>query len=190
MDGEEPLGVLHGALELLDRDGRGVGADDGVGAGVLGDLPEHLALDIDPLEHGFLDEVDVGDSFFDGLAGGDVLRDEIGGAGSVQALLLEVAGFLLEALEGLVGDLDVDIGDGHVEAGHGEDLGDATAHVASADDGHGGNGHLGGLLRLYGTRPQRATPMTTPLLGVRRESARSSRALNNTDPIGYRRTRM
>src|SRR5690625_5889552 len=48
---------------------------------------------------------------------------------------------LLEALEGLVGDGDVDIGDGHVETGDGEDLRDPSAHVAGADDGHGGDGH-------------------------------------------------
>jgi hypothetical protein len=94
--GEEALGVLHGADQLLDRDGRGVGADDRVGAGVLGDRAEHVALDVEALEDGLLDEVDVGDGLLDRLAGGDVLRDELGRARGEQPLLLELARLALQ----------------------------------------------------------------------------------------------
>src|SRR5699024_2311225 len=118
-------------------------ADDRVGASVLGDRREDVALDVDALEDGLLDEVDVGDGVLEGLAGGDVLRDEIRGAGRVQALLLEVARLLSQALERGVRVLDADVRDGPPEPGDREDLGDAAAHVARADDGHGGDGHGG-----------------------------------------------
>src|SRR5690606_29233212 len=114
---------------------------------VLRDRAEHVALDVEALEDGLLDEVDVRHGLLEALAGGDVLRDEVRGAGREQALLLELARLALQALEGGVRVLDADVGDGHVEAGDGEDLGDAAAHVSGAADGDGRDGHSGELLR-------------------------------------------
>src|SRR5699024_260455 len=146
----------------------------------LGDGREHVALDVEALEDGLLDEVDIGDGVLDGLAGGDVLRDELGGAGAVPALGLDVLRLRAETLEGGVRVLDADVGDGHVEARDGEDLGDAAAHVAGADDGHGGDGH-GELLR-----PSGAPPWTGRLCCRAAPSGRASRTrYENSDPSGY-----
>src|SRR5690606_8167542 len=55
-----------------------------------------------------------------------------------QAISGELGGLSDEALAVAAGDLDVDVGDTHVDSGQREGLGDSATHVTATDDGVNG----------------------------------------------------
>ena len=119
--------------EAGDRQGRGVGAEDGLGTDGGLDLGDDLGLDLGILEHGLDDQVAA------------LQRGVVGGRGDAAEQRVAVGG-LGAALHDLVGDQLVRIGlalvggllvavDQHdLEAGLRGDIGDAGAHEAGADD--------------------------------------------------------
>src|SRR5699024_12680999 len=114
---------------------RGVGADDGLGARRLGDLPEYRGLDLEVLEDRFEDEVGGGRGLVDRARGREVVPDRRGRAAREQAAVLESLRLLDEPMVSCGRDLGAPIGDQHGEARANVDLGDAAAHVSGADDG-------------------------------------------------------
>jgi hypothetical protein len=138
---QEAVGVLQVRGEPADGQGRGVGADDGVRAGGGLDGGQHRTLDRRVLGDGLLDEVRLGDGLGQALGGPHVGLDQIRRPRVEEALVLEGAGLLPDPVELAPGGLGVGVGDGDLEAGDGQHLGDAAAHVAGADDGDVADAH-------------------------------------------------
>ena len=135
VNAEEALGVGQVCREVADRQGGGVAADDRVRAGGCLDALQYRTLDLRLLQHGFLDQIRLGDRLRQAVGGAQVGPDQIGRPGIEEPLGLEVLGFATQPLEVATGQGGVGVDDDHVEAGHREDLGDAPTHVAGADDG-------------------------------------------------------
>ena len=92
-------------------------------------------LDLDDLGHGFFDEVGVCHGFLDVLGGPEVFLQDGGGACREQPLGHELVGFGQEPLVVLLRHLGGHVRECNPGAAEGQDLGDAAAHVAGADDG-------------------------------------------------------
>ena len=98
-------------------------------------LLQHRALDLRPLQHGFLDQIRLGDRLRQAVGCAQVGPDQIGRPGVEEPLGLEVLGFATQPVEVATGQGGIGVDDDHVETGHRKDLGDTATHVAGADDG-------------------------------------------------------
>ena len=134
VDAEEALGTGQVCRQVADREGGGVAADDRVRTSGCLDALQHRALDLRPLQHGFLDQIRLGDRLGQAVGCAQVGPDSIGRTGLEEPLGLEVLGFATQPVEVATGQGGIGVDDDHVEAGHRKDLGDAATHVAGADD--------------------------------------------------------
>lgn len=133
VDSDEVLGTLHTLGEDGDRQGRGVGTQDGVGLDDVLDLLEHLVLHLDRLEGGLDDEVHA-------LEVGGVDGRVDAGEQSVALLLRGLAlgdGLRLELLRvtlTALGSFEVDVLEDDLHAGLGRHVSDCGTHHSGADD--------------------------------------------------------
>ena len=133
MDADEARGVGKALGERGDRQGRGVGGEDHARLERRLSLRIGLGLHLAVLEHGFDDEVAVGER---GIVGGrGDARDERvalrrGGAAAVDLVADQLCRMRLAALRGLL----VAVDQHDVDAGERGDVADARAHEAGADD--------------------------------------------------------
>ena len=98
-------------------------------------LLQYRALDLRLLQHGFLDQIGLGDRLRQAVGGAQVGPDQIGRPGVEEPLGLEVLGFATQPVEVATGQGGIGVDDDHVQTGHRKDLGDTATHVAGADDG-------------------------------------------------------
>ena len=132
VDADEVLLPLDPLREAGDRQGRGVGTQDGVRLDDVLDLLEDLVLHVNRLEGGFDDQVDTLE-----IGGVDGRVDPaeqrvallLGGLALGECLLLELLGVALA----LLGGVEVDVLEHDLHAGLGRYVGDRGTHHACAD---------------------------------------------------------
>ncbi|MNQ66869.1 hypothetical protein D3C85_813710 [compost metagenome] len=153
MDADEVLGTDRGLGQAGDRQGRGVGAEDGafsqLGLGALG----HVGLDLAVFEHGLDDQVRALDVIIVG-GGGDESQGGVelllGHLAARQALLQQFLDVGLALVGGFLGLVDQD----GLDAGHDLHIGHARAHHAGAQDRDLPGVRLGHARRTHGALVQ------------------------------------
>ncbi|MNY56881.1 hypothetical protein D3C86_1930060 [compost metagenome] len=93
-------------------------------------------LEVEDLRNGLLDQIYVADRVLDGGRRRDALGDLVGRIHGEDPPLAVVGGLADEAFTVGDGELGTGIGQDDLSARQRQDLGDAAAHVAGADDGH------------------------------------------------------
>jgi hypothetical protein len=134
----QALGPLQRRADGGDRDRRGVGAEDAVGADDVFEVAVELLLGFEALDDGFDDEGGVGQVGSCSTAAG--ARRRGGGLGAHAALVGELAELGADAGDGLGGGLRAVVEQLDHMAGRRGDLGDAGTHGAGADHGDDGGG--------------------------------------------------
>ena len=132
MDPDEVLLALHSGRQTGDRQRGGIGPQHRIGLNDVLDLTENLVLEFLALEDGLDDEVHAGEVL--GVGGrGDPAQQRRGFLGRGLAALERLGLDLLRVGLALVGSLDRDIFEHHVESRLGRDVGDARAHHPGAE---------------------------------------------------------
>ena len=146
---DETVGALGERGERRDGDRRGVSGEDHFGAENVVGFLEDGALDFEFLGDGFDNEIGAGNG---GHAGDGLQAGENGGAAGFRdfALLDFAVEIFADGFEGGIEKAPVNIAQNDVVAGAREDVGDAVAHSAGAEDGDGLDrvGVHEGLLKL------------------------------------------
>jgi hypothetical protein len=124
------VGLLR---EGVDRVGGGVGGDHGGGRRRTGDVPQQIDLELEVLRNRFEDHVDPLDGFHGGESRLNLLHEVQGRRGQQLGVDLRLDACPQPVLGG-VGLLEIRIREHDVEAAQTQQLGDAQAHGASAED--------------------------------------------------------
>ena len=152
MHADKAVRTIRERGEGGDGDRRSVAGEDHAGPHDAVGILEHGALDFEFFGDGFNDEIGGGDGG-DGRDGLEAGKDR-GAVGFSDFALFDFAvEVFANRVEGAVEEALVNVPQDDREAGAGEDVGDAVAHGAGAEDGDGFDGFdgQGGGLRSSGS---------------------------------------
>ena len=175
MDADEALGILELGGERGDRQGRGIGGEDGVVANDRLHLGDDVGLDLAVLKHGLDDEIAVLQRAVV-AARRDLLQERVA-LGALHTALVDAVGQrFVHARLAFVGGLLVAVDQHHVESRRGRDLRDTGAHEAGADDAY--------LLELRGRLLRRAARALVQFLHRHEQGADHRRRLRRAQDLG------